>query len=59
MSDTAAAQLRRVLLLIPRLADGEEHALADVAAEAGVEAEQLFRDLASISACGIRPFSWP
>jgi len=49
VSDTAAAQLRRVLLLIPRLADGEEHALADVAAEAGVEAEQLFRDLASIS----------
>jgi proteasome accessory factor C len=49
MSDTAAAQLRRVLLLIPRLADGEEHALSDVAREAGVEAEQVLRDIASIS----------
>jgi proteasome accessory factor C len=49
MSDTAAAQLRRVLLLIPRLADGEEHALADVAREAGVNAEQVLRDIASIS----------
>jgi len=49
VSDTAAAQLRRVLLLVPRLADGNEHALADVAAEAGVDAEQVLRDLASIS----------
>ena len=49
MSDTAAAQLRRVLLLIPRLADGEEHALTDVAREAGVDAEQVLRDIASIS----------
>lgn len=49
MSDTAAAQLRRVLLLIPRLADGDEHALADVAADAGVDAEQVLRDIASIS----------
>lgn len=49
MSDSAAAQLRRVLLLIPRLADGEEHALADVASEAGVDAEQVLRDIASIS----------
>lgn len=49
MSDTAAAQLRRVLHLIPRLADGEEHPLADVAAAAGVEPDQVLRDLASIS----------
>jgi len=49
VTDTAAAQLRRVLHLIPRLADGEEHPLADVAAEAGVDAEQVLRDIASIS----------
>ena len=49
MTDTAAAQLRRVLHLIPRLADGEEHAIADVAAAAGVEPAQVLRDLASIS----------
>jgi len=49
MSDTAAAQLRRVLHLIPRLADGEEHPLSEVAAAAGVEPDQVLRDLASIS----------
>ena len=49
MSDTAAEQLRRVLHLIPRLADGEEHALVDVAAAIGVEPDQVLRDLASIS----------
>jgi proteasome accessory factor C len=49
MSDTAAEQLRRVLQLIPRLADGEEHALAEVAAAVGVEPDQVLRDLASIS----------
>jgi proteasome accessory factor C len=49
VSDTAAEQLRRVLHLIPRLADGEEHALADVAAAIGVEPDQVLGDLASIS----------
>jgi proteasome accessory factor C len=49
VSDTAAAQLRRVLQLIPQLADGEEHAIADVAAAAGVAESQLLDDLASIS----------
>jgi predicted DNA-binding transcriptional regulator YafY len=49
VSDTAAAQLRRVLQLIPRLADGEEHGIADVAAAAGVAEAQLLDDLASIS----------
>lgn len=49
MTDTAAAQLRRVLGLIPRLADGEEHAIAEVAAAAGLAEGQLLDDLASIS----------
>jgi proteasome accessory factor C len=49
MSDTASAQLKRVLHLIPRLADGEEHTLAEVAAAAGMKPAELLRDLESIS----------
>src|SRR5687768_3180695 len=49
MTDTAAAQLKRVLDLIPRVADGQEHPLADVARAAGLSEEQVLRDLASIS----------
>lgn len=49
MPDTAAAQLRRVLQLIPRLADGEDHALDDVATAAGTTAEELLSDFISIS----------
>jgi proteasome accessory factor C len=49
MADTAAAQLRRVLHLIPRLADGEDHALADVAKSAGTTPAELLSDFISIS----------
>lgn len=49
MSDTASAQLKRVLHLIPRLADGVEHTLAEIAAAAETETAQLIRDLDSIS----------
>lgn len=49
MADTAAAQLRRVLHLIPRLADGEDHALADVAQSAGTTPAELLSDFISIS----------
>jgi predicted DNA-binding transcriptional regulator YafY len=49
MSDTASAQLKRVLHLIPRLADGVEHTLADVAAAAETNPAELLRDLESIS----------
>ncbi len=49
MSSTAAAQLRRVLALIPRLADGEDHSVADVAAQAGTTTAALLRDLQAIS----------
>jgi proteasome accessory factor C len=48
-TDAAAAQLRRVLLLIPRLADGEDHALEKVASEANMTTAQLLTDIASIS----------
>lgn len=49
MSDTAAVQLRRVLNIIPHLADGEDHALADVAANAGTSVDNLMSDFFSIS----------
>jgi predicted DNA-binding transcriptional regulator YafY len=49
MTATAAAQLRRILALIPRLADGDEHAIADVAGAAGVPAADLLRDLEALS----------
>ena len=44
----AAAQLRRILHLVPQIADGEEHSLADVAARIGTTAEVLQRDLYSL-----------
>jgi proteasome accessory factor C len=49
MADTAAAQLRRVLNIIPRLADEREHSLDEVAAAAGTSAAQLMSDFFSIS----------
>ena len=49
MTDTAAAQLRRVLHLIPELADDEEHPIDDVAARLGMDRRTLMRDLHSIS----------
>ena len=49
MTEQAAVQLRRLLEVIPHLADGEEHALADVAAEVGADAETVLRDLRAIS----------
>lgn len=49
MADTAAVQLRRVLNIIPHLADGEDHALEDVAARAGTTVANLMSDFFSIS----------
>lgn len=46
---TAADQLRRILLLIPRLADGEPHSLEQVARLAGVDRATVLRDIESIS----------
>ena len=48
MSDSAAAQLRRILHVIPRLADGEEHPLADIAASVGTSAPSLLKDLEAL-----------
>ena len=46
---SAAEQLRRVLLLIPRLADGEPHSLETVSRMAGVDRSVVLRDIESIS----------
>jgi len=49
MSETAAAQLRRLLHVIPRIADGEQHPVAEVAAIADANLEVLLSDLESLS----------
>jgi proteasome accessory factor C len=49
MSSTAAEQLRRILHLIPRLADGETHSLAEVARLARVDRGVVLEDIESIS----------
>jgi predicted DNA-binding transcriptional regulator YafY len=45
MPDAAAASLRRILHLIPELADGESRDVAAVARRAGVDRKTLLRDL--------------
>lgn len=42
---TAATQLRRILHLLPRIADGEAHSVDDVLAEAEVDFDTLLRDI--------------
>lgn len=49
MSGTAAEQLRRILHLIPFLADGETHSYDEVSKCAGVERSVLIGDIESIS----------
>ena len=49
MTEQAALQLRRLLAVIPHLADGEEHSLDAVAVQLGVNAETVLRDLRAIS----------
>lgn len=46
---SATEQLRRILLLIPRLADGEPHSLDTVSRLAGVDRSVVLRDIESIS----------
>jgi proteasome accessory factor C len=49
MPDNAAAQLRRILTLIPELADDQEHRLTDVAQKIGVDPLTLIKDLESLA----------
>ncbi|MEP7383316.1 MAG: WYL domain-containing protein, partial [Gemmatimonadota bacterium] len=46
----AAAQLRRILQVVPQIADGEEHSLEAIAARVGTTVEVLQRDLYSLVA---------
>ena len=49
MTDTAAKQLRRILQVIPEIADGNDHALGEVAKKAGVDEAVLIADLKSLA----------
>ncbi|HKY99473.1 MAG TPA: WYL domain-containing protein [Gemmatimonadaceae bacterium] len=49
MPDTAAQQLRRILRIIPEIADGQEHDLEEIAQRAGVSKNALLSDLRSIA----------
>jgi proteasome accessory factor C len=54
----AAEQLKRILTLIPHLADGEEHPIDEVAALAGVDRRSLVADLTSVSERYDTPGGW-
>lgn len=45
---TAAAQLRRLLLALPALADDRPHAIAEIARRVGTDADTLRRDLRTL-----------
>ena len=49
MTDTAASQLRRILRVIPEIADGHEHNLDDVAKRADVDKAVLLSDLKTLA----------
>jgi predicted DNA-binding transcriptional regulator YafY len=49
VSDTATAQLRRILQIIPQLGDGEPHPIAEVVERAGVDRVVLLKDLRTIT----------
>lgn len=49
MSDSAVAQLRRILSVIPEIADGREHYIDDIAGNAGIPVHMLLSDLKSLA----------
>ena len=49
MADTAAAQLRRILAVIPQFADDKDHDIDEVAALAGTSRRQIIKDFESIT----------
>jgi proteasome accessory factor C len=49
MTDTAAAQLRRILTLIPNFADDQDHSLDEIAETLGTTRQQLLKDFDSLS----------
>ena len=50
MSETAAARLRRILLLIPQLADGTDHRVEDLARDVGTDPATVLRDIQTLVA---------
>ena len=58
MTAPAAEQLKRILTLIPHLADGEEHPIEKVAKLAGVDRAKLVADLTSVSERYDTPGGW-
>ena len=55
---SAADQLKRILTVIPRLADGEEHPVEEVARLAGIDRLRLVADLTSVSERYDTPGGW-
>ncbi|MEO8194061.1 MAG: WYL domain-containing protein [Gemmatimonadales bacterium] len=49
MTNTAARQLRRILRVIPEIADGHEHDIDEISKRAGVEKDVLLSDLKSLA----------
>ncbi len=45
----AAAQLQRILNVVPQLADGDDHRIADIAAHIGSDEQTVVRDLKSLT----------
>lgn len=48
MTETAAARLRRMLLLIPHLADGDEHRVDELARALGTDRNTVVRDIETL-----------
>ena len=48
-SKTAAEKLKRLMVVLPQIADGEEHSVADVAARVGCDVATLTGDLHSLA----------
>lgn len=49
MSESAAEQLRRVLILVPQLADDQPHDIDDVAQRLGVDRSSFLKDVRSLA----------
>lgn len=58
MTTTTKEQLRRLLALLPGIADGNEHSIADVAARLDVDVETLLEDLHDFSDRAGDPPGW-
>ena len=55
MSETAAARLRRILLLIPQLADGDDHRVEELARDVGADPVTVLRDIQTLVARSDEP----